>query len=410
MTLKINNKRQSKVYATLPVLNESENILRLYNELAAQQAVDWQLVVCVNQPEEWWKDNSKIAVCRDNQKTLALLNQLNSERITIIDRCSTGKGWIGAKHGVGWARKTAMDHAAAMALPEEILLGIDADTSYPSGYFSEVVKQLEKYPQAMGLSAPYYHPLTGDDAADRSILRYELYMRSYALNMLILRNPYAFTAIGSGMACTVKNYRRVGGLTPKMSGEDFYFIQKLRKAGHIIIALPLKIYPEARYSDRVYFGTGPAMIKGSQGNWSSYPIYAENSFRKIKDTYALFEKLYAEDLPTPMDEFIDQNMGLTNFWGSMRSNAASVGTFVKACQHRLDGLRILQFLKDDNSNYPESEEAKLMDFLKHHFPEISELELPESFLFDECSVADLNLLRNFMVSKEEILQHEIKLI
>jgi glycosyltransferase involved in cell wall biosynthesis len=403
-----NNKSRPKVYATLPVLNESEHILRLYNDLQSQQSVRWQLVVCVNQPEEWWQQHEKTALCADNQKTLSLLEKLQDERISIIDRSSPGKGWKGAKHGVGWARKTAMDRAATMASPDDLMVTIDADTHYPPSFFAEIVNQLNSHPDAVGLSAPYYHPLTGNEDADRSMLRYECYMRNYALNMLLIRNPYGFTAIGSGMACTMRNYHRVGGLTPKMSGEDFYFMQKLRKAGPIIIDLPVKVYPEARFSDRVYFGTGPAMIKGNQGNWSSYPIYHEKSFVKIKETYDSFMQLYDHDIPTPMDNFIEQNFGLTQFWETLRKNAASAATFVKSCQHRLDGLRILQFLKYDKSHYQESEESTLLNFLSTHFQGFRTLDLPEPFSFSHCSVESLNRLRNFMVYHEEILQHKIK--
>lgn len=405
-----NNKYRPKVYATLPVLNESVNIFRLYSDIKAQQLINWQLVVCINQPEEWWQHDEKKALCADNQKSLSMLETLEDERITILDRSSSGKGWKGAKHGVGWARKTAMDKAAALASPDDIIVSIDADTHYPPSFFVDIVSQIERYPDAVGLSAPYYHPITGIQEVDRSVLRYEYYMRNYALNMLLIRNPYAFTAIGSGMACTVANYHRVGGLTPKMSGEDFYFMQKLRKAGPVIIDLPVRVFPEARYSDRVYFGTGPAMIKGSQGNWSSYPIYHEKSFVKIKKTYDSFVELYEHDIRTPMDDFIDQNFGLKHFWATLRQNAASSATFVKACQHRLDGLRILQFLKYDNTENQETGESTLISFLARHFGAEHLPDLPESFSFSTSSVESLNHLRDFMVYCEEELQHKITLI
>ncbi len=92
----------------------------------------------------------------------------------------------------------------------------------------------------------------------------------------------SFTAIGSAMALPVKSYRAIGGMTPHKSGEDFYFLQKLRKFGKVLTWNKEKVYPEARYSDRVFFGTGPAMIKGRDGDWSSYPIYPFELFDEIK--------------------------------------------------------------------------------------------------------------------------------
>lgn len=405
-----NNKNSPKVYATLPVLNEFAHIFRFYNDLTAQLTVSWTLIVCVNQPDEWWSQPDKSAICTDNRSTLAMLEQLKDERIIIIDKSSPGKGWKGAKHGVGWARKTAMDMAAGLASVNDIIVSMDADTHYPPSFFAEIIHQLSLHPKAAGLSAPYYHPLSDNEAANRSILHYECYMRNYALNMLNIRNPYGFTAIGSGMACTVSNYKRVGGLTPKMSGEDFYFIQKLRKTGPVIIALPVKVYPEARFSDRVYFGTGPAMIKGNAGDWGSYPMYHENSFLKIKTTYDLFPRLFHQNLPTPMDDFIEKTFGLINFWEPMRKNAASADTFVKSCQHRLDGLRILQFLKYDNFQHPGTDESRLMKFLSSHFQNFYPDDLPQPLSFDGSSIETLNQLRNFMVYHEEKLQQEIKTI
>jgi hypothetical protein len=92
-----------------------------------------------------------------------------------------------------------------------------------------VAEKLENSKNLLGIAIPYFHPLTGNNVNDRLILRYEIYMRHYLNNMLEIGNPYAFTAIGSAMAAKVSAYRKVGGLTPVKSGEDFYFIQKLKK-------------------------------------------------------------------------------------------------------------------------------------------------------------------------------------
>ena len=88
----------------------------------------------------------------------------------------------------------------------------------------------------IGLAVPYYHKLIGD-ATDRLILRYEIYMRCYLINLLRIQNPYAFTALGSAMAVTVRAYRKAGGLTPVKSGEDFYFLQNLISSHYKIYSL-----------------------------------------------------------------------------------------------------------------------------------------------------------------------------
>jgi glycosyltransferase involved in cell wall biosynthesis len=406
----INKSKPLKVYATLPVLNESENIAALLLDLEAQNFDDWMLVVCVNQPDEWWQIPDKQHICEDNARTIAFLEAKDDSRIRVIDRSSIGLGWKGKHHGVGWARKTAMDFAADLADADDVIVSMDADTRYPDNYFSSVVEQIHRFPEATGLSVPYYHKLTGDETADRCILRYEIYMRNYALHMLQLRNPYCFSAIGSGMACKSGVYKRVGGLTPKLSGEDFYFIQKLRKAGNIIVHCDAVIHPEARFSDRVYFGTGPAMIRGRDGKWDSYPIYCGDSFLKVADTFQAFADLYTADFEVPMQYFIDQMIDGNSFWGTLRNNSASVEAFVKACTQRLDGLRILQFLKSDNDNYPQSDEEKLWQFLNSALFSTEDIAgLPDFNNFSDCSINDLNSIRNIMFQKERSLQSEIQL-
>lgn len=399
-----------KIYVTLPVLNELENMARFIDDIRAQDYPRWHLVVCVNQPEIWHEMPGKREICRNNGLTMEYLHSLNDGRITVLDYSSAGKGWIGKKHGVGWARKTAMDAASGMAQPHDLILTVDADTRYAPGYLSDVAATLSRFPEAMGLSAPYYHCLTGEETADRCILRYEIYMRNYAINMMHIRNPYCFSAIGSGMACTIEKYRKVGGLTPKMSGEDFYFIQKLRKAGNVIIGSSVEVNPAARFSDRVYFGTGPAMIRGRDGSWDSYPVYSMESFGKVAGTFARFPELYQQDLPVPLDDFL---AGLTegaSFWEPLRVNSRTREAFVKACMQRIDGLRILQFLKSDNENYPLSEEEKLAQLFESaiFLPE-ERAGLPLRKPFSVCTVDELDMLRNALWRKERALQQQIML-
>ncbi len=227
----------------------------------------------------------------------------------------------------------------------------------------------------MALSVPYYHELTGDEEKDRAILRYEIYMRYYAINLRRIGSTYSFTAIGSAMALPVKSYRAIGGMTPHKSGEDFYFLQKLRKFGPVLTWNKEKVYPEARYSDRVFFGTGPAMIKGREGDWSSYPIYPFELFDEIRETYDLLPDLFLKDVFTPMDDFIEEKFANQNIWQPLRENFKTREQFVKACHHKIDGLRILQFLKWRNSNSVHSDEENLARwFEKFHPQNLKQLE------------------------------------
>lgn len=411
----INTKSATKVFAALPVLDEADNLPIIINNLLSQEDVDLKVIICVNQPDEWWENDKKLSVCLNNQKSLDFLHSINDERIIILDRTSKGNGWIGKRHGVGWARKVAMDTADSMAAADDVIISVDADTYYTPQYFSSVVHALQSHIDAVAYSAPYYHQLTGNEITDRCILRYEIYMRNYALNMLLIQNPYCFSAIGSGMACTAANYRKVCGLTPKMSGEDFYFILKLRKAGRIIIDGQEEIYPASRFSDRVYFGTGPAMIKGRTGNWDSYPIYNQDLFLDIRRTYDLFDELFLKDVVTPLDDFIVNawQVVLSDFWQPLRNNSKSSAQFAKAASHKIDALRILQYLKEQNSNDSASEELKLHDFLTGNFnPGEEIIAILNDLLiagFENIDIQSLNLIRDYMFVNERKIQRKIKL-
>lgn len=408
-----NIKRRIKVYAALPVLNEFNNIFKIIDDLLSQEDVNMHLVVCVNQPDEWWNLDKRISICLENQKTIEYIASIGDKRITCIDKSSKGKGWIGKKHGVGFARKVAMDMASELADEEDLIITADADTLYNPGYVKAVLNAFNKYPDSIGFSAPYYHLLTGDEITDKCMLRYEIYMRNYALNMLLIENPYAFSAIGSGMACRVKIYRKVRGITPKMSGEDFYFIQKLRKAGKIIVDCDEMIFPGSRFSDRVYFGTGPAMIKGRAGDWSSYPIYKQDQFLEIKASFDRFGELFKQDVTTPLDTFLLNDIGsngddVSKIWNPLRDNCQNEKSFIKAAIQKVDGLKILQYLKSSEMNCKESNEFRLKEFLCRNFnPGEEIIDVLERLLevgFMRSEVKDLNLIRDFMFVNERKLQ------
>ncbi len=395
------------VHIALPVLNEFENIPAFLSDLQAQ---DYKgliyLWVCVNQLDEWWDDPAKVHICHNNNQSIAYLGQVANENIRSIDRSSPGLGWKGKQHGVGFARRELMETIAAEADDRDILISLDADTRFQPGYVRSVVENLSRHPHVTALSVPYYHRLTGDERTDRAMLRYEVYMRCYSLNLWRIESPYSFTALGSAIALTVKTYKSVGGITPKMSGEDFYFLQKLRKKGNLLHWNLEKVFPAARFSDRVYFGTGPAMIRGDAGDWSSYPVYDFHIFDDIAATYNLFADLYTRDVTTPMDAFLAEIFPNEIIWGKLRSNSASLKRFVQACHQKIDGLRILQYVKWRHRQASQPDETSLSAFIRALYPDSiwREITAQNNFSFATSPVALLNDLRDFLAAEEENFQ------
>ncbi len=357
------------LYLALPVLAEYENLDRLVTSLQLQQNQNFHLVVCINHYESWRHTPEHTHLVEDNERSLTFFKDFDAFPITLIDHASPGNGWPKGKGGVGWARKKCMDAISDMAYPQDIIVSMDADTVYPPNFLTEVAQTLVNNPKMVGLAIPYFHPLSGD-GADVHILRYELYMRHYAIQMLRIENPYAFSALGSAMAFPVWSYRKLGGITPVKSGEDFYFMQRLTKLGMLGIWTETQAYPSPRFSSRVDFGTGPALIKGNSGDWSSYPLYHPEFFDEVGDAFQVFAQWFDEEAVTPMDGFFESRFGDWHWWHPLKKNFKTSQQFVKACKGKVDGLRILQYLRERQGEEKFPDHQVLTYTYGSEFPEI----------------------------------------
>jgi hypothetical protein len=390
-------KKLPDIYFAIPVMDEADMLPACLSCIEKQTYSHIKVVICVNQPEKFWSDPNKIEICENNKITLEYLDSYINPDFTVIDKSSKGNGWTGKKHGVGWARKTAMDYISTIANDEDIIICMDADTNFNEGFCSSIVDGFDTFTDAVGMALPYYHRLTGDEVIDRAVLRYEIYMRYYTLNLFRIHNPYCFTAIGSSMATTAKVYKAVRGISPKLSGEDFYFLQKLRKHGSLIVWNEESTYPATRYSERVFFGTGPALIKGSKNEWESYPLYSDSLFDSVKQTYDLFDTLFIKDTETPMTEFLESTFNTRDFWQPIRDNFKTLALFRKSCAEKVDGLRILQYLKS-KQKLSENEAKFVSEYLfSYHYDFAKENEaLLNDLTFEYSSVNDLNKVRDIL--------------
>lgn len=355
------------LHVAIPAMDEQEWLPRTLNCIAQQlTSHPFTVYICINQPDEWWGMGDKVEICRHNADLLRWVEEYRLQApfpIETIDRATAGKGWQGKKRGVGWARKTLFDRILSVAGERDLVVSMDADTEFGAGYFESVARNLAQHPRWVALSVPYYHRLTGEEAKDRAILRYEIYMRHYALHLLEIGSPYAFTAIGSAIVVRAAALRKIGGITPVQSGEDFYLLQKLRKMGDVGTWNAECVYPAARYSNRVAFGTGPAMMRGAAGNWESYPLYSAASFQKIADTYRQIDRLYTEDIDNDFIRFLQAQFKTDDLWGPLRANARTVGQFRHSFHEKADGLRILQFLRQEHQREGASAEERAVEGL-----------------------------------------------
>jgi hypothetical protein len=92
------------------------------------------------------------------------------------------------------------------------------------------------------------------------------------------------------MAVRRNAYLSQGGMNTRSAGEDFYFLQKFIEINKLFEIKTTAVYPSARMSNRVPFGTGRAML---ELNDSIEPFVTTSfeSFKAIKPLFQFIPKL-----------------------------------------------------------------------------------------------------------------------
>ena len=171
------------------------------------------------------------------------------------------------KGGVGWARKIVLDEAARLLSQEGIMLCLDSDCTVAQNYLKVVYDYFENHPACNAVSIYYEHNLDSLGQAERyAIIQYELHLRYLVHAMRWAGHPFAFQTVGSSMAVRRKGYLAHGGMNTRQAGEDFYFLQKFIEVDSLQEIRNTTVYPSARISYRVPFGTGRAMSQLLPGN------------------------------------------------------------------------------------------------------------------------------------------------
>jgi hypothetical protein len=226
----------------------------------------------------------------------------------------------GRQTGAGLPRKLVMDWAVAQfeaeKQPQGILLSLDADCKVASNYLTAVYEHFREN-RLRSATLAFHHPvehLPPSSPLRRATEAYESYLHYYRAALQYMGYPYAYHTIGSAFAVTAQTYRQVGGMGKQQAGEDFYFLQKVFPLGRTQFIASTCVYPAARTSDRVPFGTGPALAKmmaEGQFNKQSYRIDAFEDLRRLFGTIdTLFKKepssieSYLQTLPIPLRRFL----------------------------------------------------------------------------------------------------------
>lgn len=270
-------KTDTRHAVVIPALGEYPGLFDTLHDLAANPEAlrDDTLVIVVvnNRAAEQCAPTDREA----NRQTLAdLVSSSLREALHLcwVDASAPGNE-LPPKDGVGLARKIGLDHALTRTNDDAALVCLDADTRVAPDYLAAIAEHFaQSYAHAAVLD--YAHPLDGPDA--RIIADYEIYLRTHEARLAAARSPYAYTAIGSAMACAAAAYVQVGGMNRRQAGEDFYFLQELAKVGRIDRIQGTTLRPSPRPSHRVPFGTGRRVAQVQTGD-DAIALYHPESYR-----------------------------------------------------------------------------------------------------------------------------------
>jgi len=271
-----------------------------------------------------------------------------------IDLASPGKE-IDAKGGVGAARKAGMDTALKYLAKEDdaLIFSLDADTLVEKNYISSGMEYFRDNPKSPGAVFSFAHRKCEDDATDRAITLYESYIRDYADRLKNAGSPYGYHVLGSAIACRASAYIRGGGMRERNGGEDFYFLQALRKLGVIGEITSSTVHPSARPSDRVPFGTGPKVREIAENGMLAFhnPVIFDllHIFLKHVKGLSMDEMLEPENLapasiPEEMKSFLEKHEFADTWKNIVRNTPHEKNRLMDAFNWWFDAFRTLKFV------------------------------------------------------------------
>ena len=351
----------------LPIYDESIEVIQRIAVSAQAYGKNILLIAVVNQPE----NTVEIASNQHFTKVIAQYPKLWQKQhlslhnhhpylnILLIQRFR-GDLQIPKKQGVGLARKIACDCAAYLietgAIQSSHIFSSDSDVHFPNRYFSASLQA--KHSAAY---IAFKHIPSGDTAIDKATLIYQQSLHHYVEGLRSASSAYAYHTIGSTLLIDGIAYIKVRGFPKRAGAEDFYLLNKLNKIAPIHAINDIKIGIESRVSQRVPFGTGPAVEKLLSHN--SRLFFDSRSFSllalwiktliaisNIDDMDKVMALIHKQELTIiSISHLLDTKTTLTKIWRNHHNQKART----RALHDWFDAfktLKVLNFIS--KNNYP----------------------------------------------------------
>jgi hypothetical protein len=266
---------------------------------------------------------------------------------------------IDKEQGVGLARKIGTDLSAYLIsikrVKQQWICSSDADAHLPDDYFNALDSR-EK--NTIVCCFNFMHS-SDDKNIHQANFIYETALRYYVAGLHYANSPYAFFTIGSILAFKAEAYVQARGFPKRSAGEDFYLLNKLAKLGNVEFVEDVTVKLEARTSQRVPFGTGPAVQKilDLQACKLDYCYYHPEVFTLLKSTLCSFEELWQcranltlwfQQQPTLVSSALIE-IGFENFVNKQKTNSEK--QFNKQLTVWFDAFKTLKFIHSIRANH-----------------------------------------------------------
>jgi hypothetical protein len=348
----------------IPCLNEPE-IIRTLESLWACEPIQsfCEVIVAVNDSkssspkvQQFNRDTFQklMAWKQENDRTNLVLHPIYADSVT-------------SKHaGAGMARKIGMDEAIrrfnAINKPDGVIVSLDADCLVSANYLKQIETVFTARKSCFAATINFSHRIEEMDnpKQKQGILLYEDYLHYYKKAHDFVGYPDSIYTIGSAFAVRAEAYVKQNGMNRRQAGEDFYFLYKLTKLGSITEITDAFVYPSARISDRVPFGTGASMTKWMNDAEDLAMTYNFSAFLDLKTLFDRVDSLFRirpdaynqliSELPLSIQKYI-LTIDFTGKLAEINQNSSSLSSFRKRFFQFFDAFIILRFLNFTHQEY-----------------------------------------------------------
>lgn len=353
----------------IPALAEAEylplTIQSLYSNRPAEALSNTLVLVIVNNrpPETGARVNQGYLTEQIENNTITLnwlesVSRDSSHSLAWIDASSPGNE-LPPWGGVGLARKIGCDSILsyllecnrATVLKNFIFFSLDADALVSTDYLETSGHELRNT-RCAGGTIPFKHQKADSAEEQAAINAYEAFLHYYVVGLRWAGSPYAFHTIGSCLCFTADGYIRANGFPARrQAGEDFYFCMELVKTGGICEIQDAMVYPSARISHRVPFGTGKRMAEAILDGKKDFPVYDFRVFMALRDLITVVSahpdkkanEIYALLEYSSTEEFLEMRR-FSDIWHGFQRQYKTSDALLTAFHRWFDGFVTLKYI------------------------------------------------------------------